>query len=478
MTDTRVWSPYQKRLFYSIAKENEHLLVIARAGSAKTSSIVEGARYIPIGKRALFCAFNKHIQEELQKRIGDRIECLTLHSLGLRGIKQRYPNVEVSKYKCWDIVKEMVDEKRYDLVDSLVQTVNLCKAMLIDTPTKIDEMVAERNIDLCEEEPEKFIQSVCQILRKCKEDTTRVDFGDMVWFPFVYGIKPGEFDLVAIDEFQDLTRAQLELALSVVKKNGRIIAVGDPAQRIYSWNGADFEGFDRFRARFSPRELELPICYRCPSKVVGLAQTIVPDIQVYEKAVEGEILDIKVDDLQRNAKPGCVVLSRYNAPLIKHCLSFIKNGIPANILGRDIGDGLLALVKKSKKKKVDAFLKWLDKWAMSERNRILAKYPNASTEVITDKVECLYNLCEGATDIEEVKENIKAMFEDEDESGGKKIVLFSSIHKFKGKEADTVFILMDTLRSFSEEENNIRYVAFTRAKKTLYRAYKLIPDDL
>jgi ATP-dependent DNA helicase UvrD/PcrA len=268
------------------------------------------------------------------------------------------------------------------------------------------------------------------------------------------------------------------LALSVVNKDGRIIAVGDPAQRIYSWNGADFEGFDRFRERFSPRELELPICYRCPRKVVELAQTIVPDIQVFENAIDGELIDIEISDLQKYAKPPCVVLSRYNAPLVKHCLSFIRNQIPANILGRDIGDGLLALVKKSKKKKVDAFLKWLDKWALSERTRILAKYPGASTEVISDKVECLYNLCEGANSIEEVKSNIKNLFEDEDEEGNRKaIVLFSSVHKYKGKEADVVFVLMDTLRSFSEEENNIRYVAFSRAKQILYRVYKELPDD-
>jgi DNA helicase II / ATP-dependent DNA helicase PcrA len=468
--DIRVWSPYQKRLFYSIAKETENLLVIARAGSAKTSSLVEGARYIPIGKRTLFCAFNKHIQEELQRRIGDRIECLTLHSLGLRGVKQRFPEVEIKKYKCWDIARELVGDDRYDLVDSLVRTTNLCKAMLVDAPTKIDDLMADFNIDTCEEETEKFIQYICQILRKCKEDTTSVDFSDMVWFPFVYGIKPGEFDLVAIDEFQDLTRSQLELAFSVVKKDGRLIAVGDPAQRIYSWNGADFEGFDRFRARFTPKELELPICYRCPRKVVELAQTIVPDIQVYEHAIEGEIIDIDVSELQKYAVPGSVVLSRYNAPLIKHCMKFIKNGIPANILGRDIGEGLLSLVKKSKKKKVDSFLKWLDKWSMTERKKILAKHPNASTEIITDKVECLHNLCDGASTIEEVKTNITTMFASEDEEGNyKKIVLMSSVHKFKGKEADTVCVLMDTLRSFSEEELNINYVAFSRSKRVLYR---------
>src|SRR5271165_2210458 len=75
------WSDYQKAIFRNIATGTGNLIVIARAGSAKTSTLVEGSRYIPKGKKSLFCAFNKHIQEELKSRLGSYIECSTLHSL-------------------------------------------------------------------------------------------------------------------------------------------------------------------------------------------------------------------------------------------------------------------------------------------------------------------------------------------------------------------------------------------------------------
>src|SRR5690606_3738153 len=56
------------------------------------------------------------------------------------------------------------------------------------------------------------------------------DFDDMIWFPFVYRLNVGKFDVVFVDEAQDLNAAQIAMVLSACKVNGRIIAVGDPAQ--------------------------------------------------------------------------------------------------------------------------------------------------------------------------------------------------------------------------------------------------------
>jgi superfamily I DNA/RNA helicase len=47
------------------------------------------------------------------------------------------------------------------------------------------------------------------------------------------------------------------------------------------------------------------------------------------------------------------------------------------------------------------------------------------------------------------------------------MITCSSVHKAKGLEADKVFVLEDTLRYHSIEEENIVYVAITRAKKSL-----------
>jgi DNA helicase-2/ATP-dependent DNA helicase PcrA len=288
---------------------------------------------------------------------------------------------------------------------------------------------------------------------------------------FVYKLFVGKFDFVFIDEAQDLNRAQIELALSAVKQDGRVICVMDNFQAIYGFRGADSNMFENIKTRLSPKELMLPICYRCPQKIVELAQTLVSDIAPYDQNKDGEIIELNILDLVNTAKPGDYVISRFNAPVIKSCMKFLKNQIPANILGRDIGDGLSYLIKKSKKKTVKALLEWLIKWEVQEKENRRIKYPNANTESITDKADCIRMLCEDASTIDDVKLNIKNLFQDGDES---KIVLHSSIHRVKGKQANNVFVLADTLSESSQEEKNIKYISFTRSMSKLYLVRKTI----
>ena len=460
------YSEYQKAIFREINTGNQNLIIVARAGSAKTSSLVEGARYIPRGESSIFVCFNKSIQLALRDQLPSFCSASTLHSLGLAAVKSRFGNVEVDNNKCFNIVSKIVDdEKKYDLIINIVKTVGLCKARLVDIPSKIDELIAEYDIDLCEVEPELFIKYVVQTLRLCKEETKVVDFFDMIWFPFVYHISPPKTSLLFIDEAQDLSYCQLELALSAVKPGGRVIAVLDDRQVLYSFAGVDLFVLDYLRKRLNAKELTLPICYRCPKSVVALAQEYVPDILPYENAIEGKIHYIHTNDLYDKVSAGCFVLSRINSPLISICLKMLQKGIRANIFGRDVGDGLQYLIKKSKKKTVPKFIEWLVKWEKSEKERIWAKNPKANPEYITDKVECLYNLCEGCSSLEEVKKNIDKMFKDVED---KDVVWLSSIHKRKGSEANIVFILKDTLRYGNVSEENINYVSISRAKQELY----------
>ena len=71
-----------------------------------------------------------------------------------------------------------------------------------------------------------------------------IDFDDMIWLPVVLDLPQRKFDRVFIDECQDLNRSQIELSLRAVKPDGRILAVGDPHQAIYS-----FRGLGRARVR-------------------------------------------------------------------------------------------------------------------------------------------------------------------------------------------------------------------------------------
>lgn len=238
------------------------------------------------------------------------------------------------------------------------------------------------------------------------------------------------------------------------------------------WRLADNSLVKEYETKPTTKILELPISYRCPKKVINLAQKVLPTIKYAPNAIEGSVEDISYFSFMEKVKPGEVVLSRTNAPLIKCCLKLLKQGKRANVLGKDIGDGLLYLIKKSGKKQLPAFEKWLENYKNSEVARLKAKGINP--EIIIDKFDCLTALIEESTSIGDLNKRIKELFSDNDKGN---MILFSSIHGFKGKEANTIYIFNWTLRyhpaDFEEpnpedEERNLFYVAITRTKNELF----------
>ena len=478
MNKTTVWSDYQKAIFKNVAKEVGHSLVIARAGSGKTSTLVEAVRYIPKNKKVLLVAFNKIIQKELQNRIKSmNCDVLTYHSLGLRAVRQAFGNVVIDEYKGLELAQKALgvdrnDKDAFQLVNNLCQVVSFAKAGLLFTTKEIDDIMDQFGIDSVDLKREDFIKKVFQVLELCKKDKLRLDFDDMIYFPHAFDLNVGKYDFVMTDEAQDLNKSQLIMGKNALKKDGRFIAVLDPKQQLYSWRLADNSVIQEMRNLPGTKTLSLPISYRCPKKVINSVQKWVNDITFPDTAIDGEISDIHTNDLYQKVKPGDFILSRVNAPLLRLCLSFIKLGMKANIRGRDIGEQLAYLIKKSKKKTIDQFVKWLEDWKESEVERLIAK--NMKPDAVLDKYDCLMTICEDAESLEDAKKTIKNLFNDTDD---KNIIWLSSIHRSKGLEAKNVFILRWTLKFWpskyhsldeDNEEGNLWYVSATRAQKHLY----------
>lgn len=473
MAKERVWSRYQSAVFEDIYRGSGHTVVIAVAGSGKTSTLVEGFKYIPKKLKTLMIAFNKSVADELREKAPSYVDCRTLHSLGFSAIKSAFgKDVALDPDKTVNIITNLLFEQGikkqerdgFETIVSLARTISLCKGYLVDIPSKIDELMDRFEVDTCLLEREAYIKNVCQILRRCKEEKRCIDFDDMVYFPYIFGIPVGKWDRVFIDETQDLNASQIHMALSACKKSGRILAVGDPKQSIYAFRGADSEAVDNVIKQLDAKVLPLSISYRCAKNIVKMAQEIVPNIEAATYAEEGIIKHIPEKEFLLQAKPGDFILSRVNAPLIYYCLALLRMGVKANIQGKDVGANLAWMIKKSEATTVPAFQKWLDNWKAAEIARLRAK--NRDPILIIDKAACLETLCEGATSLDEVKDNIKTLFNDGDDSNR---VILSSIHKSKGMERDRVFILTSTLRrGMNREEDNLVYVAFTRAKSELF----------
>ncbi|MBG0796646.1 ATP-dependent helicase [Methylocystis sp. L43] len=78
------------------------------------------------------------------------------------------------------------------------------------------------------------------------------------------------------DEFQDTTDGQYQLIRALAGEDFKnVFAVADDDQIIYQWNGASYQQIQRFRADFSPQELQLPTNYRCPPAIVAAANHLV-----------------------------------------------------------------------------------------------------------------------------------------------------------------------------------------------------------
>lgn len=467
----RNWSAFQKEIFRDINNGKGHTVVIARAGSGKTSTIVEGFKYLPKGKKTLMVAFNKSIADELKLRAPSYVDVMTLHSLGFRAIKQSFgAEVVLDNNKANMLISTLIGDDRdmWEVNQSIAKCVSLCKGFLVDTSSKVGDLIDKFGIEIFDYSREKFTELVLKTLALCKAKKNVIDFDDMIWFPFVYRLNVGKFDVVFVDEAQDLNQAQIAMVLSANKMDGRIIAVGDPAQSIYQFRGADSEAIPNFIEKLKAKTLPLSVTYRCPTKVVALAQEIVPDIIAADGAKDGTVEEVPAEQILKLVRPGDFVLSRTNAPLVKHCMALLKAGVPANIQGRDVGANLHYFIKKSKAKTIIQFTEYVNTWREQEVKRLLAEKKDPIATV--DKAECLLNLCEGNLTIKDLKETIDKLFNDVNDTAK---VIFSTTHKAKGLERDRVFILTNTYRKGAGgEEDNLWYVAVTRSKSELYLVKK------
>lgn len=481
-------SPYQQRIFDFVSTGNGSAIVEAVAGSGKTTTIVQAVRLIPKDKSVLMLAFNKTIAEELNSRIAlPNVQVKTFHSLGYSA----YRDVHGSKVK-------MDNAKLFRLIDDLVENSNLTdeerkgaphinkvvklgKSMGIGTqildnlPENWMALIEHHDIGGFDDEVDlRPIIPICQeILRRSNNMTSIIDFDDMIYLPVQQGLSFRKFDWVFVDESQDVSHTQRLMLRGLMKKTSRMIAVGDPCQAIYGFRGADSTALDGIRNDFGCVTLPLSISYRCPRSVVIEAQKHVTHIEASPTAEEGTVSRMdKYSEADFN--PGDAVLCRNIAPLVKFAYGLISRGIPANMIGRDIGSGLVKLIRILKAKDVDELGTKLSAWQDAEIMKLSAgKNNEQKIESISDRAECLQIFIEQGTGltIGALISKIESFFS-EDPNGN---ITLCSVHRGKGKEWDTVFILDESRfmpkwakRDWMKiQERNIVYVAVTRAKKNL-----------
>jgi len=162
------------------------------------------------------------------------------------------------------------------------------------------------------------------------------------------------YEYVLIDEFQDLTNAQIMLAYLVALPDCNLFVVGDDDQMIYGWRGARLEHILNFPKDFPTSETTtLETNYRCCKKVVRHSNMLIKhnearvdkDMKPVSSAAEGEFdifvcgdlheqaekVSKKIEEIKESYKcrwSDIGVLYRYKALQISIILALDKHGIP------------------------------------------------------------------------------------------------------------------------------------------------------
>ncbi len=481
------WHKQQTGIFSWMRTGRGNACVFARAGSGKTTTIIEAINHAP-ERFILVCAFNKEIADELSRRINNpNAVARTLHSIGNGIVYKNLGSVAIDKERGKKLAATAL-KKSYPKLSATKDVINLVKELaskakgmapfglygdLKNIADQFDlypsEESAEAGWDV-----EMIVKSAKHAMELAKMNDGSIDYDDMIFLPIANNWARPRYDLIVVDEAQDMNYSQLLLARKISR--GRIMVVGDDRQAIYGFRGADSNSLDRLKTELKAKELKLTVTYRCPKQVVALANEVVEDFQAAPSAPEGVIDEIAYGQIFAAAAPGNFILSRTNAPLAKICLQLVRDGKRALIRGQDFGQKLVALVRKIEASNMEDLFSGLKTWQETTIASLQAQGEDASEqkmESVVDQAETIRQLCEGLATPAEVITRISNFFiadRDADLTLGAAITC-STVHKAKGLESERVFILKSSFkrRKYDKtgEEANIWYVAVTRTKSRL-----------
>jgi len=477
------WTPTHEAIFADV-RQRRSAMVVARAGTGKTTTIVRSTAEVSPRERVLLTAFSKSSKLDLEARVSKSLHVATAHSVGLKVIKASPEGmkIEPDMDRLYGIIRGLTPAKlAKEDHEAVKDVVSYAKNVLAKTAHEIEEITFDMDPTTKYLSLAGVADLSWQALQVCKRNDGKVDYDDMIWLPNVWDLSTLKYNVIFVDEAQDINLAQLSLLQRCRADDGRVYAVGDDRQAIYQFRGAAADALTNIRNVFGiSQEHLLPISYRCPQAVIEWARKIVPDIQPSPTAPEGIVRE---RDSYTDASVGDCILSRANRDLVTAHTKLRQAGKPSAILGSKFAGILRGLVRKSKADKVDELLAWLDKHKIDRLEAINEQEtdPNDRARRIeeeVDRIESVIAIATGAASIRQVMERIESAFA----SPSSDAIILSTTHQMKGLEANHIWLIADSYAFYREmfdrryfyeqgtvpiEEANLAYVATTRAKQEL-----------
>ncbi|HET8984845.1 MAG TPA: UvrD-helicase domain-containing protein [Trueperaceae bacterium] len=525
-----------------------HGVVEATAGSGKTTTLVQVAQLLESdllmpGQRACFLAFNRTTAAELRERLPASITATTIHALGrqvlLGAIAGQVPAKRSgvpSPVTATGMADETPAHDKYRDValDLLAADPGAFEHLDPNESALYLARLADMSrLDLIDPADSEAVQGVAARYRlrsPAASETAALhallpellargvtaaqggvyDFTDMVYVPVRLGLRPPAFSFVCVDEAQDLSRLNLEFVMRLIDVGARALFVGDPHQAIYAFAGADARSLERITDRTRATRLPLSVSFRCPVRHVALARRFSPAMQPVSTATTGTVTIIPEADLARSVRPGDLVMTRTNAPLVALSLAMAERGIPSRVLGDELATETIELAMRLFPTGTIAEGHSIVSAAAAEESRQLERRLLTADELpheIERSADRHHALGLALTALERhwrpsgeqnavrqlgraragrwlprlaqpTVDDLAAVLTDLLDAAStdarRPPVILSTIHKAKGREADRVFVHRPENLGFSSaeedddlSEGNVLFVALTRAKREL-----------
>jgi len=481
-------SAHQLAIFNWVSKGTGSAIINAVAGSGKSTTIKQCLRYIP-GLTDM-----------------SNVAAKTFHGLGLGAVSKRlgkFPTLDDAKLhrllrdrrdsKVDDALRSG-DNARAEAADTEYRLYSKFVAKLVshaklagigplvdDTPRAWLDIIEHQDmfLDDADATEDRAVEIAREVLAASNEValTGDIDFDDQIYLPLLWRLRLWGNDWVFIDEAQDTSPVRRALAKLALRPGGRLIAVGDPKQAIYGFAGASSDSLDRIKADFNCIELPLTVSYRCPQAVCARVNAAMPNIpfSVAVGAAAGQDVSMSVAKAVLHLGAGDVILCRQTAPLVSLAFDLIGAGIGCKVAGKEIAEGLVALVKRQKAKGIEALIEKLLAWRDREVSKFTTQGKEGKAESVMDRIACITTVIDRLHERERTIPALIAKLESMFSDDAKGLLVLSTIHRLKGAEFRNVAILAPELMPSKwarqawqyEQEINLMYVAWTRAKNML-----------
>ena len=274
------------------------LLVLAGAGSGKTSVITQKIAYlvehcdIPARNIAAVTFTNKAARE-MKARVSNLLSAQrskgltvsTFHNLGLTIIRTEIKTLGfksgfsiLDQEDCRNLLKELLvrhSELDDKLIDSVQNTISNWKNALLEpgNATSVANSTGEQSIAMLYERYQRALKAY-----------NAVDFDDLIMTPVMLFRQHPEvlakwqrrIRYLLVDEYQDTNLAQYELVKTLVNEKQALTVVGDDDQSIYAWRGARPENLMQLQEDFPSLEIvKLEQNYRSTGRILGAANKLI-----------------------------------------------------------------------------------------------------------------------------------------------------------------------------------------------------------